>query len=618
MFISSIISVSSIISFAWCDFENIGVGARSIGMGNAFVALADDVRTIAYNPAGLANLRRSELSADYGRLFMGLDDKSSLSTGFVAFAQPLSRRKSLDERIRDLRHLTAIESQVETSTTTPAPDAKAPGPKGEQITFFKDWGTVGIALSNLTLSGAVTENTFWLSYGRKILEKLSGGLSMKLLYESYALDDYTRKDPVFDYGKRSDILKFSFDTALLYNLYPRVFMGIALTEINRPNVALNPSAKEQLPIGFKSGFAYREKKVRADFDMLYQDKSYKILAGAERWFKNRLYALRAGGGFGSNNYKNVSYGMSVNWSNIQLDYAFVYPITGVRESYGNHRISFVYRFGKAPLDELETGSIELYYSKLQAETEMLRARLEKAEDERSRLEKVLVEEALSRIKEKVRAEKLESAVKTGGRKETEGGTGVLTALTGIGATPSGMKTYVTSKGDSLQSISELFYNKKERWMEIFNLNKDKVGRGGSLKPGTVLLIPAVRGPSPTTEEMIATPQRRTLTPTRMLPVGQTLTPLAGESVEPELAEPIAPGTTLSPVQEDSKKKPTPKAEKQETAPKPRTYTVLAGDTLSSIAEKVYGDSKRWKEIYNANKDKVERGAVSPGQVLIIP
>ena len=53
---------------------------------------------------------------------------------------------------------------------------------------------------------------------------------------------------------------------------------------------------------------------------------------------------------------------------------------------------------------------------------------------------------------------------------------------------------------------------------------------------------------------------------------------------------------------------------------PGSYTVQGGDTLSSIATKVYGDSKLWKRIYDANKDAIgaDPGALKVGQSLRIP
>ncbi len=52
---------------------------------------------------------------------------------------------------------------------------------------------------------------------------------------------------------------------------------------------------------------------------------------------------------------------------------------------------------------------------------------------------------------------------------------------------------------------------------------------------------------------------------------------------------------------------------------PSSYVVKPGDTLSSISRKVYGKSSRWKEIYNANRDRlVSPEALKVGQTLRIP
>jgi BMFP domain-containing protein YqiC len=52
---------------------------------------------------------------------------------------------------------------------------------------------------------------------------------------------------------------------------------------------------------------------------------------------------------------------------------------------------------------------------------------------------------------------------------------------------------------------------------------------------------------------------------------------------------------------------------------PRTYTVQAGDTLSSISRQMYGSAGRWAEIFEANRDQLpSQNALRPGQVLRIP
>src|SRR5712692_5692602 len=46
-------------------FLRIGVGARAVGMGESFVAVANDPSAIFWNPAGLASLQRRELAVSH-------------------------------------------------------------------------------------------------------------------------------------------------------------------------------------------------------------------------------------------------------------------------------------------------------------------------------------------------------------------------------------------------------------------------------------------------------------------------------------------------------------------------------------------------------------------------
>jgi nucleoid-associated protein YgaU len=64
-----------------------------------------------------------------------------------------------------------------------------------------------------------------------------------------------------------------------------------------------------------------------------------------------------------------------------------------------------------------------------------------------------------------------------------------------------------------------------------------------------------------------------------------------------------------------------------TAPSPagtsgtsaRSYTVVAGDSLSRIAKREYGDANAWNRIYDANRDIIkDPDLIYPGQTLKIP
>ena len=52
---------------------------------------------------------------------------------------------------------------------------------------------------------------------------------------------------------------------------------------------------------------------------------------------------------------------------------------------------------------------------------------------------------------------------------------------------------------------------------------------------------------------------------------------------------------------------------------PETYTVQPGDTLSGIAQQVYGDAGSYMRIFKANRDKLDNpDMIQPGQELVIP
>ncbi|MBU2568266.1 MAG: PorV/PorQ family protein [Elusimicrobia bacterium] len=65
------------------SFLNIGIGARPIGMGSAFTAVATDVTAIHWNPAGLAQLSKREISAMHTEWLV--DTKLD----FISYAHPL-------------------------------------------------------------------------------------------------------------------------------------------------------------------------------------------------------------------------------------------------------------------------------------------------------------------------------------------------------------------------------------------------------------------------------------------------------------------------------------------------------------------------------------------------
>ena len=51
----------------------------------------------------------------------------------------------------------------------------------------------------------------------------------------------------------------------------------------------------------------------------------------------------------------------------------------------------------------------------------------------------------------------------------------------------------------------------------------------------------------------------------------------------------------------------------------KIYVVIAGDSLSKIAKREYGNASEWKRIYEANQDVLkDPDKIFPGQKLKIP
>ncbi|MBM3458420.1 MAG: bZIP transcription factor [Armatimonadetes bacterium] len=84
------------------SLQSLGVGARSTGVGGAFVALSEDLTALFWNPAGLSHLTRAQLALDFRTLPRTIFADQSvagprelgatgLNFSFAGFAYPLAR-----------------------------------------------------------------------------------------------------------------------------------------------------------------------------------------------------------------------------------------------------------------------------------------------------------------------------------------------------------------------------------------------------------------------------------------------------------------------------------------------------------------------------------------------
>ena len=65
----SLICIASLTSLSDAAFERVSIGARPLGMGTAFTALADDVNAVQWNPAGLVSVDTRQMDLSYLDLY---------------------------------------------------------------------------------------------------------------------------------------------------------------------------------------------------------------------------------------------------------------------------------------------------------------------------------------------------------------------------------------------------------------------------------------------------------------------------------------------------------------------------------------------------------------------
>lgn len=137
------------------DFLAGGVGARALGMGSAFTALADNVYAGYWNPAGLRGVQGPEIAYMHAERFAGV-----VSFDHAAYAWPLSDRSTVS--------ISAFRSGVnDIKNTLDAWDSVRDLPVPENITTFSavDWAV-------------------FFGYGRDINQRVRVGATAKIIRRS--------------------------------------------------------------------------------------------------------------------------------------------------------------------------------------------------------------------------------------------------------------------------------------------------------------------------------------------------------------------------------------------------------------------------------------------------
>jgi len=291
-------------------FRDSYLGAKSMAMGGAYTALADDVDGILANPAGINAIKAQQLTATTAILHVGLSDESRLSQNIFGYAYKPRKTDSL-----------------------------------------------GILWKQFSVSSLYYENIFALSYARsaslylskseqKRPRNLSLGGTIKLM-------NWDSAPTIDSYGRTVEDLSgwtgVDFDLGFIIWTSENTPVAVSFQNIRSPNITSSSSnLKEYLSFTTKMGVAAIEKNFTWVLDLILKNGEIDLKIGAERKsHDNRLY-FRAGV-----ELANLAWGMNFTAGagykpsdSMRIDYAFVYPINTILDTLGSHRISIVYDFGE--------------------------------------------------------------------------------------------------------------------------------------------------------------------------------------------------------------------------------------------------------------------------------
>jgi tetratricopeptide (TPR) repeat protein len=276
-----------------------GVGARAMGLGRAYVAVANDPTAVFWNPAGLELVPRATFTLFHNQLF------ESTIFDFAGFAYP---------------------------TLT--------------------YGTVGIGLARLGTSDIIMRDEYnvnlgsmnydeaeaYIAYGKKLPMNLYGGFTFKIRRQSFT-------------GINEDDTGFGFDIGLMYRpgweegVFSNIGFGLTYRNLVSPILRLGSESDQEpyhLTFGVVKGLRVGESDVvNVVFDV-HKSKleSATLLAGTEYVFRN-MGAIRLG-----IDNMNLAFGAGVKYSFVELDYSFGSTISD-GEFPPTHRFSLTFDIGKS-------------------------------------------------------------------------------------------------------------------------------------------------------------------------------------------------------------------------------------------------------------------------------
>jgi len=293
------------VSFAEIDaapYMRMGAGARSLGMGGAFTAVADDATSVVLNPAGLANIKGNlsitlyTAKMDFERKYNFLGVTKSLgSAGAIGFAWT--------------------------------------GAGVDAIPYYDDTGK-----EDPTKRFNYADHTSALAYGYMLPDfDISLGAALKVIVSNF---DFEGAENTIGFGGLDiGALGCAFNNTASYGLAIRNLGGKVGDGTVPPTFDIGVAFKLLRKGDHQAMFA-----LDLEHEMVnLPESTTSIRLGAEYWLKNVL-AIRAGGKH-TGDRRSLFGGFGVRVAGLQVDYAFkptddtIYQLDG-----SSHFVSLSYRY----------------------------------------------------------------------------------------------------------------------------------------------------------------------------------------------------------------------------------------------------------------------------------
>lgn len=277
-------------------FNDIGVGARPLGLGGAFVALADDSNAANYNAAGLGYIDAILLGGTYAQRFNGLITYNAIS-GIIPFGKI---------------------------------------------------GSIGASFGDLAEDSDVYhEQTVRISYGNALFKQFAIGANLKLFRTSFdETNEFVAENPYFGQTSSSAV---SFDFGVIAKPFESLSLGASVENVLPANTSIVDTSvfdvdPDSVPLNIRAGLAYRLESIAemsaqgaavsnllkgslGTFEVASRNGEVYVRTGLEVWL-NKAIAVRGGYGLknGGNSATTLAFGGSarlpVSSATLQIDYGF--------------------------------------------------------------------------------------------------------------------------------------------------------------------------------------------------------------------------------------------------------------------------------------------------------